>query len=418
MIKGFLILSFLLMKTVEAVIDHLDDTQIDKELPENVRDVYSEEEYRRWRSYHAENGRLTLVQFILTAAVEFVLLVGNLYAALFSLLSSYPVYLQYLIFLVLLALTELPISIPVDYYDTFVIEEKYGMNRSSKKTFWTDLVKDLTIGIALAYAVLVILLFFFERYGNMAILWAGIAVIAFALAVALATPLYLRMFNRFSPLPDGEVKEKLIALCEKHGLTVKKIVVRDASRRTTKSNAFCYGLTKQKVISLDDNLVEHFAPDEIVAVFAHEFAHARYKHTMRSLPFAILRSMVSVAALGIVLNFSALFFALGFAGTNYYAASLLLSLISWPVRMLLDALFNFLSRKHEYEADAFAAKEGYGGALIAALKKLHKEALSDINPHPLAVMLDYSHPTLSQRITAIREVEDLQKAGTLLDSFS
>ena len=212
----------------------------------------------------------------------------------------------------------------------------------------------------------------------------------------------LRIYNKFEPLPDGELRTELLALCEKYGVKVKKICVKDASRRTTRANAFCTGFTKKKVISLDDNLVNGYETEQIVAVFAHEFAHATRRHMLKSFPFAIFRSTLTIVFLGIILNVPAVFTAFGFAGINYFFAINVIPLFNWPVEELLDIVTNYLSRKHEYEADAFAAKEGYGEALISCLKTLSKESLSNVNPHPYIVMVDYSHPTLSQRIAAIR----------------
>ena len=215
----------------------------------------------------------------------------------------------------------------------------------------------------------------------------------------------LKIFNKFTPLPDGELKDKLTALCEKYDIKVKKIVVRDASRRTTKANAFCTGFGKRKTISLDDNLVNNYTSDQIVAVFAHEFAHAKYKHVLKTLPFGIFKTVLMLAMFIVLLNFESVSLAFGFAERNYFIAFLVIGTIMWPIDVLLDYIGNYLSRKHEYEADAFAAKEGYGDELISALKKLSKESLSNINPHPLIVKLTYSHPTLSERITAISNID-------------
>ena len=148
-------------------------------------------------------------------------------------------------------------------------------------------------------------------------------------------------------------------------------------------------------------MVENYSTEQIIAVFVHEFAHARYKHTIRSLPFGLLRTAITILTLGLVLNSPSIFTAFGFSRINYFFAFQALALVNWWIEELLDIISNEISRKHEYQADAFAAKEGYGTALIEALKKLNRDALSDLNPHPLIVKLEYSHPTLSQRIDAI-----------------
>ena len=157
---------------------------------------------------------------------------------------------------------------------------------------------------------------------------------------------------------------------------------------------------------MDDNLVNEYTTDQIVAVFAHEFAHARYNHQIKSMPFAFLRTVISIAALGILVNFTQPFTAFGFREVNFFFAFSLISIISWPVSAIFDLISNHLSRKYEYQADEFAAKEGYGTSLIDALKKLCRDSLTDLNPHPLVVKLTYSHPTLSQRIDAINRITE------------
>ena len=214
----------------------------------------------------------------------------------------------------------------------------------------------------------------------------------------------MRIFNKFDQLPDGELKDSLLELCSKYGVTVRKIVVRDASRRTTKANAFCTGIGKRKVISLDDNLVNDYSPKEIAAVFAHEFGHAKYHHGVKGIPFAIISLMLVFVPLAIVLNIPEFYNAFGFDGINYYVAQMIAVDIVWPLSTLGDMAGNYISRKNEYQADAFAAREGYGKDLISALRRLSKESMADINPYPAEVILNHSHPTLSQRIAAIERI--------------
>ena len=402
MLKWLLIASYLLKHAYDALIDHINDRHLEKPLPENVRDVYDEEEYAKWQSYHRENSRLGLIEDSVSLVITLALLVFNLLPAIFNSLSGMNIWLQYLSFMILTALITFPVETVFSYYDTFVIEEKYGMNKTTKRTFFLDTLKKFAIAVVLGYAVLAVVMFFFERYGNAAILLASAVIILLSLLMALLIMPLMRIFNKFTPLEEGELKDRLTSLCDKYGIEIKKIVVMDASRRTTRANAFCTGITKKKTISLDDNLVNGYSPEQITAVFAHEFAHARGKHTLKSIPFGIFRTILSVAVYGILLNFPVFFHAFGFSDINYLFVGMLSSMISWPVSELLDLVSNTISRNHEYEADAFAAKEGYGEDLISALKKLSKESLSSINPHPLVVALQYSHPTLSQRIDAIQ----------------
>ena len=404
MLKLILIGSFILNKLYDGYLKYLDNSYLEKEPPENVKDVYDENEYKKWLSYQKEGGRIDLISDIVDSLLVLLILILNIHSKVFLLFSGFNVYLQYLFTLIVFSIISAIVSIPFDHYDTFVIEEKYGMNKTTEKTFVLDQIKELFLSLILSYGLLILIMFLFERFGNKGVIFAIIAVIAISVLISLIVIPIMRIFNKFDPLGEGELKEGLLALCEKYGVKVKKICVRDASRRTTKANAFCTGFTKKKTISLDDNLVNDYTTDQIVAVFAHEFAHARYNHQLKSMPFAFVRIVIMIAALGILMNYPQPFTAFGFEDVNYYFAFNLMGLISWPVSTVFDLISNHLSRKHEYQADRFAASEGYGMSLIESLKKLSRDSLTDLNPHPWVVRLTYSHPTLSQRIDAINDV--------------
>ncbi|MCR5778292.1 MAG: M48 family metallopeptidase [Lachnospiraceae bacterium] len=399
--KVFIIVFYVMMKAFEAYIQYLDDSYADKELPENVRDVYNAEEYATHRKYQEESGKLDLVEEIVEIAYTLAFFIFNGYAWLFSCFSGMNVYVQYLAVIAIFTLISAVIKLPFEYYDTFVIEEKYGLNTSTRKTFLLDTIKSVVLAIPITYFVIVGIMLLFVKFGNAAIVIGTIATLLLVLILMLIIIPIMRIYNKFTPIEEGELKDKLLKLCDKYGVTVRKIVVKDASKRTTKANAFCTGFGKRKTISLDDNLVNGFTEDEIVAVFAHEFAHAKYKHTMKSLPLMIVSLMLVFASLAIVLNVPQFYLSFGFNDINYLFAHQIVNVCLWPLSTLISVISNYFSRKREYEADAFAAREGYGADLIAALKKLHKEAESDINPHPAMVFIEYSHPTLSQRITAI-----------------
>ena len=400
-IKLLIIFLYLSDKIFDAIIKYLDHSYLKKELPENVRDVYNEDEYRKYLAYEKEGSRLSMISDGIGILITFLFLAFNIHAYFFRLFSDRNIYAQYLLVILIFTVINRLTDLPFEYYDTFVIEEKYGLNKTSKKTFWLDALKGFIIGTFISYALITLIMILFERFGNMAVLWCTAAMLAVMLLIMLIRVPLMRIYNTFDPLEEGELKDKLLALCDKYNIYVKKIVVRDASRRTTKSNAFCTGIGKRKTISLDDNLVNSYSTNEIVAVFAHEFAHAKYRHTIKGLPFSVFNLLLVFASLAIVLNIPGLYTAFGFDGTNYFFAQMLTGVIIWPISTGLGIIGNYLSRKHEYQADAFAAKEGYGKHLISALKRLNKESLAGINPHPATVVLEYSHPTLSQRIAAI-----------------
>ena len=401
MIKTLLILSFILYQAFGWFLEYLEERHMNAAIPPNIRDVYNEEEYRRWVAYHKESKRLGLLASAVSFIIELLMLLFCFHAFVFGLFARHAVYLQYFLAVFLFVTIDTLVGIPFRYYDTFVIEEKYGMNRTTKKTFVLDTVKSWIISLVLGFCLVALIMFLYERFGDPGIALICTAFILLSLLISLIVVPLMRIFNKFTPLEDGELKDDLLRLCEKYGVRVKKIVVRDASRRTTRANAFCTGLTKKKTISLDDNLVREYDNEQIVAVFAHEFAHAKFSHVLKSMPFSLAQTVLTIVMLGVIFHIIPAFEAFGFSGVNYYFAMTLLTMFTWPLSKLLGYIANRISRKHEYEADAFAAREGYGAALIFALKKLNKDSLANLNPHPFIVKLEYSHPTLSQRIEAI-----------------
>ena len=405
MIKNITIISFVLKNIYDMFLTYLNIKGQDRELPENVKDVYNEEEFNKWKQYNKENIKLGIIEDVLSFILNFVLLVFNIYALFFYSFNGND-YFRYFYVVLILSILSSIISIPINYYDTFVIEEKYGMNKTTIKTFILDILKPFPIEIIMTLLPVYIIKFLYDKYGNNGALIIIFSIVAISLLLSVFIMQLLKIFNKFTPLEDSELKDKLINLCEKYNIKVKKIVVKDASRRTTNANAFCTGLGKKKTISLDDNLLNNYSTNQIIAVFAHEFAHAKNKHTIKQLPLGIFRIVLILSLIIFLLNFNELSFAFGFNETNYLIIFLILGILIWPIDIILDFISNCISRCYEYEADLFAAKEGFGEDLISALKQLNKESLSTINPHPLIVKLTYSHPTLSQRISAIRKQKD------------
>ena len=401
MIKIILLISYVLENIFDFVLVKLNDSYVKKPLPENVKDVYDEEKYNKWINYRNDSKKFSAVETLVTAAISLGLYIFNVHAKVFSLFGLNEIVSNLLLILVFTLFSTI-ISIPFSYYLNFVIEEKYGFNKTTIKTFIVDIIKEFLISIVLMSLLFLLVMFLFEKFHNLGILFTIIAVILFNLFVSLFSMTFLRIFNKFTPLEDGELRQSLTNLCEKYNVKIKEIYVMDASKRTTRANAFCTGFTK-KTISLDDNLVNNYSNDKIVAVFAHEFGHAKHKHVLKSMCFAFFRISILIISLGVILNFPIICRQFGFEDVNYFFAFSVLTMISWPASRVFDLISNKISRTFEYQADAFAAKEGYGESLIGALKQLSKDALTNLNPHPFVVMLEHSHPTLSQRIDAVRK---------------
>ena len=371
-------------------------------IPANVADVYDRETYQKWRAYHAEKSRFGILSSTVSFVIDLVLLACNVYAA-FAGLFPKTAFLQMFAVILLSALTSL-FMIPFSWYNTMNIEERYGFNKSTAKTFWADQAKEFLIGLILMTGIGALLMWAHQTLGDWLILAFAILMTFFALIISFLYPVLSKIFNKFRPLEDGELKEKLVHLLEKNGYKVRDIKIMDASRRTTKSNAYFSGFGKMKTIVLYDTLVESMTPDEICAVFAHELGHGLHKDTLRNQ----ILSFVQMAVLGVLawitLRTEGCFTAFGFEGINYGFAIILIMSVEFAfISPLFGLLVNYFSRRAEYRADAQAVKEGYGVQLIIALKKLARQNYADLAPSPLLVKLEYSHPTLSQRIEAIEK---------------
>ena len=376
----------------------------DNPIPENVRDVYDEETYRKRLQYSAEKNRLGMLKTTAGFVVDLALLIFNVYAAFAGLFRKDP--WPQMAGVVLLFVAASLVSVPFDWIDTMRIEQKYGFNRTNAKTFFFDRLKELVLRLGLMIGVGSMLMGLHQRFGDwLILLFAGFATL-FLLFFTFIYPFFSKLFNKFRPLEDGELKEKLTALLEKNGYRVRAINVMDASRRSTKANAYFAGFGKMKTIVLYDTLVGSMTTDEIIAVFAHELGHGLHKDTLKN-QILVFFEMLLVGALAWgVLKLPALFSAFGFSEINYgFALIVILSAgveLLWPLLSLVD---NWFSRRAEYRADAHAVQEGYGEALISALKKLSRQNYGDLAPSPVLVALTYSHPTLSQRISAMRAAE-------------
>ena len=373
-------------------------------VPQNVSDVYDPQTYGKWRAYHAEKSRLSIVTSSVSFVLELLLLALNVYSSFASLFPENPTTQLFSVFLIS-SLTSLPL-IPFEYYDTMVIEQRYGFNRTRKSTFWIDRIKEFIISLLVMTGIGALLMWTHRLLGDWLILAFAVIMTLFALAVAFLYPLLSRVFNKFTPLEDGELKDRVTALLSSHGYKVRAIKVMDASRRTTKSNAYFTGFGKMKTIVLYDNLVKNMSTDEICAVFAHEMGHGLHKDTLKNQILSFVQMAILSVLAWLTLRTEEIFTQFGFSAVNYgFAVILIMSVEFALIAPLFGLLVNVLSRRAEYRADRQAVSEGYADALISALKKLARENFSDLAPSPVVVKLEYSHPTLSRRIDAIEKLK-------------
>ena len=373
-------------------------------VPQNVSDVYDPQTYGKWRAYHAEKSRLSIVTSSVSFVLDLLLLALNVYSSFASLFPENPTTQLFSVFLIS-SLTSLPL-IPFEYYDTMVIEQRYGFNRTRKSTFWIDRIKEFIISLLVMTGIGALLMWTHRLLGDWLILAFAVIMTLFALAVAFLYPLLSRVFNKFTPLEDGELKDRVTALLSSHGYKVRAIKVMDASRRTTKSNAYFTGFGKMKTIVLYDNLVKNMSTDEICAVFAHEMGHGLHRDTLKNQIMSFVQMAILSVLAWLTLRTGEIFTQFGFSAVNYgFAVILIMSVEFALIAPLFGLLVNALSRRAEYRADRQAVSEGYADALISALKKLARENFSDLAPSPVVVKLEYSHPTLSRRIDAIEKLK-------------
>ncbi len=370
--------------------------------PQNVADVFDAETYTRWRAYCAAKCRLQFFSDVCLWGVMVLLLIFNVHAAVASLVSS-NIYLQLIVVLAFHTLAETILEAVFGYFDTMGIEQRYGFNRSTKKTFFTDQLRSLVIGLIVSIGLMSLLAWIYGALGDWVILLFTGAVFVFTLVISFLYPILSRVGNKFEPLPDGELKEKLTALLEKHNYKVKAIEVMDASRRTTKLNAYFTGFGKMKTIVLYDNLVNAMSIDEICAVFAHELGHGLHKDGLKQQILNLGNLLLMSVLVWLMVKEPLLHTAFGFDAVNYGFSFVLLGICMGVTQPLTGILTNAYSRHAEYRADRQAAKEGYGEALATGLKKLARENFAHLSPSLILVVLEYSHPPLSARIAALEK---------------
>lgn len=398
------ILILLLLTAVHAyrfVLEVLQYRSANNPTPESVADVYDAETYQRWKRYCAENSRLQMISISLSYVLTLILLVTNAFAAFASLFPADNVYLQLIAVVLLDTVATLPLEVAISYVGNLRIEEKYGFNRTTVKTFVTDRIRSFLIGLVVSIGLASLLAVLYIFMGDWLILLFAVALFGFSMLLSFLYPFFSRIGNKFTPLEEGELKDRLMGLLTKHGYRVKAIEVMDASRRTTKLNAYFTGFGKMKTIVLYDNLVNAMSTDEICAVFAHELGHGLHKDVIKQQALNTVNFLAMAFLIWGAVKLPVLHTAFGFSEVNYGFAFILVGIVLGLVQPMIGLLTSAYSRHAEYRADRQAVEEGYGEALVEGLKKLAKENFAHLAPSPVLVALEYSHPPLAARIEAI-----------------
>jgi len=296
------------------------------------------------------------------------------------------------------------IGIPFSYYSTFVIEEKYGFNKTDKKTFILDKLKGLIITsvLILGLTSLAVLIIDFFSTGFWLWLWLGLSLLMILLNMFYAD-LIVPIFNKLTPLENGELRDKIEAYSKKVGYSLKNIFVIDGSKRSSKANAFFSGLGPRKTIALYDTLIQKHSDEELVSVLAHEVGHFKKKHILLSMIITIGQLGLMCFLFEMCISFDVIANSLGSSSMNFHIGIIAFSFLYSPVGLIIGILMNILSRKNEFEADEYAKLTYDGNALGLALKKLSVDSLSNLYPHPLYVFVHYSHPPLIHRLKALNK---------------
>lgn len=390
---------------IDTVLDYLNARKFNDPIPSELQDVFEEEEYLKSQSYKKENYRFGLVNdtFSTFTTILFIFFGGfNLVDKWVQTLSENSTVQGLLFFGVLMSAASL-LSIPFSYYQTFVIEEKFGFNKSSKGTYFKDLLKNGVLSLILGGIILSLIFWFLSWAGTNFWLYAwGLLTILMLFINLFYTKLIVPLFNKQAPLEAGSLKNAIELYAQKVGFNLDNVFVIDGSKRSTKSNAYFSGFGKQKRVTLFDTLINDLNQEEIVAVLAHEVGHYKRNHIIINMIMSILVSGITLYILSLFVNTPELSLAIGVERTSFHAALIGFTLLYSPISTITSLVLNFLSRKFEFQADDYAKETYAASPLISSLKKLSKNNLGNLTPHPLYVFMNYSHPPLAERIRNLK----------------
>ena len=378
------------------------------ELPDELKDVYDDEAYRKSQLYKKENTRFSFY----SGTFSLVIMVSAILLGFFGLLDRYlaeqtdSYYLLVLLFFGILMLASDILTTPFELWDTFKIEEKFGFNKTTPKTFVFDKLKGWLLMIIIGGGILLLITWLYNVTGKYFWLLAWGAITLFSLVMNMFySNLIVPLFNKQTPLEEGALRDAIEAFASKVGYDLKNIYVIDGSKRSSKANAYFTGLGPKKRIVLYDTLINDLEAEEIVAVLAHEIGHYKKKHSLTGMLLGIVQTGIMLYLFSLFVAIPELSQALGGETASFHIGLIAFTILYAPLSMLLGIFTNLFSRKNEYQADAYATEHYGAKPLISGLKKLSKNSLSNLTPHPLYVFFHYSHPPLLQRIRRMEESE-------------
>ncbi|MBN1184561.1 MAG: M48 family metallopeptidase [Bacteroidales bacterium] len=400
-IVAIIIFEFLL----ERFLNYLNSRKWSNTLPKELEGIYDPEEYKKSQDYKKDNDKLSFISSAIsvTAIILMLFLSGFAFVDEISREITSNTILITLLFFGILMFTSDLIGTPFALYDTFVIEEKYGFNKMTKRTFFLDKIKGWLLTGIIGGGLLALVVYFYMLTKEMFWIYTWLLITVFMIFMNMFySSLIVPLFNKQTPLEEGDLRNEIEKFCQKVGFKLDNVYVIDGSKRSTKANAYFSGLGPKKRIVLYDTLINDLTKEEIVAVLAHEIGHYKRKHTLWGISISIIQTGLTLYILSLLIENPLLSSALGAKQTSFHLGLITFGILYSPISTLLGLGLNMVSRKNEYEADRYANTYYKGEKLISALKKLSKKSLSNLTPHPLYVFFHYSHPTLLQRIQKIR----------------
>ncbi len=392
---------------IEFIVSFLNIKALNPTLPKEFESVFNDQDYKKSQNYTRAGTVLSLVESSISIflTVLFLLLGGFNYIDLWARSYGFGPILTGLIFTALLGLLSFAVHLPFSLYSTFIIEERFGFNRTSLKTYLLDIMKGGLLAIVLGAPLLALILWFFINTGNYGWLYCWFGVVAFSIILQFLAPvLIMPLFNKFSPLEDGSLKDRIFNYVKKEHFKLQGIFTMDGSKRSSKLNAFFTGFGKFRKIVFYDTLINKLNETEIVAVLAHEMGHYKLKHIVKMLIASIIQTGIMFYFLSIFLDNTELSQAMFMEKTSIYSSLVFFGFLYSPINLLVSILFNAFSRNNEFAADRYAAgTTGFPEALISSLKKLSQANLSNLTPHPAMVFVHYSHPPVLARIENLRQ---------------
>lgn len=403
-IIGILIADFLF----EKYLDYLNTTRWSDKLPIALAGIYDEEKYKKQQAYERENHRFGMISgtFSFAVTLAMFLFAGFAFVDALAWGVTANAILAALFFFGIIMFASDILHTPFEVYDTFVIEEKFGFNKTTVKTFVFDKLKGWLLGAVIGGGLMAVIILIWQKTQMLFWIYAWLVVSAFSVFMVLFySNLIVPLFNKQTPLQEGELRDAIQQFAGKVGFKLDNIFVIDGSKRSTKANAYFTGFGAKKRIVLYDTLINEMETDEIVAVLAHEIGHYKKKHVLQGLVISLLQTGVLLFVFSLFVGSPVLSKALRVENPNFHIGLVAFGILYTPFSFVLGIFMNLLSRKNEYQADAFAAQNFNPGSLASALKKLSVKNLSNLTPHPLYVFFHYSHPTLLQRLEHLNKFE-------------